>query len=66
MANEFTCAMCGGTFEKAWTDEECKAEALEIFGHAAEDCDSNVVCDDCWLKVRPYGDGHARREARKA
>lgn len=44
--NEFKCAMCGGVFEKGWTDEEATAEAVSIFGEHRED--DAIVCDDCW------------------
>ena len=26
LADEYRCAMCGGVFKKAWTDEEVEAE----------------------------------------
>ena len=54
---EFTCARCGETFEKAWTDEEAATERKQNWpGWKEEDCD--VICDDChkvfmkWHKER--------------
>jgi hypothetical protein len=49
----FTCANCGGTFDKAWSDEESDAEAERLFGvkdaHSKlGDGDMAIVCDDCW------------------
>lgn len=48
--NEYQCAMCGGIFEKEWTDEEAEAELKEIFGDVPkENC--GIVCDDCYKKA---------------
>jgi hypothetical protein len=41
----FTCAACGDTFNKEWSDEEAKAEAAKKFPN---DSDMVVVCDDCY------------------
>lgn len=44
--NEFTCARCGETFEKAWTDKEAAEEREQNWPEwKEEDCD--VICDDC-------------------
>lgn len=43
----YTCAVCKGTFESDWTDEEADAEALEKFT-PEELKDRVVVCDDCY------------------
>lgn len=48
--NTYTCAHCGGTFEKGWSDEECQAEADAIWGKVD---DPVLICDDCWQKTRP-------------
>jgi hypothetical protein len=46
-SNTYTCALCGGTFEKGLTDEEALAEKDALFpGVPLEDCD--IVCDDCF------------------
>ncbi len=31
MSNTFTCAECGETFEKEWTDEEMREESAKMF-----------------------------------
>jgi NAD-dependent SIR2 family protein deacetylase len=51
MADTFTCAHCGGTFEKGWSDEEAKAEEVEVWGGEVED--PTLVCDECFQIVRP-------------
>lgn len=43
----FDCVQCGGTFDKAWSDEDAQAEADELWGDALGD-DPAVVCDDCF------------------
>lgn len=48
---QFTCEECGGTFDKAMSDEEARAEKLHNFGPAfADDC--AIICDDCYLKLQ--------------
>lgn len=44
----FTCARCGGTFDKGWTDEEAAAEANDLFPAAVNEHPLAVICDDCW------------------
>jgi hypothetical protein len=46
MPDTYVCAVCHGTFEKTWTDEEAKAEEADVFG--GNDPDAAVVCDDCY------------------
>jgi hypothetical protein len=46
--NTFTCEACGGTFEKAWTDEEAAAERAAN-GWTGTDC--GLTCHDCYLKT---------------
>lgn len=41
----FTCDSCGGTFKKAWTDEEADAEFKRLFPHELKRV---TVCDDCY------------------
>ena len=45
-ASQFTCAHCGGTFEKEWSDDEAMAEAAANWGDKLED--PVPVCDDCY------------------
>jgi hypothetical protein len=50
---QFTCASCGGTFKKGWSDEEAAAEAQELFpGIDVSDPDeAGVVCDGCFRHI---------------
>jgi hypothetical protein len=51
--NEYKCAMCGGVFEKGWSDEEAKDELSGVFpGIDTSDCD--LVCDDCYRKFMEH------------
>lgn len=46
----YTCAECGGEFEKGWSDEEAKAEfGAEFTSHDLDD--AALVCDDCYKKI---------------
>lgn len=49
----YVCAMCGGIFERTTPEEKTIAELHEMFGGdvSPEECD--IVCDDCWQKIRP-------------
>src|SRR5689334_18007949 len=53
-AGLFTCGACGGTFTKAWSDEEARAEANAI-GFRDQ---SAVVCDPCYVEMMAW----AKRE----
>ena len=46
--NTYTCEVCGGTFEKGWTDAEAEAERTAN-GWASTDC--GVTCDDCFKLI---------------
>ncbi len=49
MAETYTCAACGGTFDKEWSDEEAFAESRETFGvDITHDPTMAVLCDDCY------------------
>ena len=49
MAETFTCDTCHRTFDKEWSDEEARAETVEIFGESNED--DACICDDCWREM---------------
>jgi DNA-directed RNA polymerase subunit RPC12/RpoP len=52
--NEYTCAICGGTFKKGWSDEDAAAELRTNWpGIPPEDC--AIVCDDCFRRILPEG-----------
>lgn len=46
----YTCAFCGGTFDKGRSDDEAMAESAERFG-ARDPSDLAVVCDDCFQRM---------------
>lgn len=47
--NTYECAICGGVFEKGWSDEEADTELRELFdGAEPEECD--LVCDVCFKR----------------
>jgi rubredoxin len=52
----YTCALCGGVFEKGQSDEEALAESRAYFGDVPPE-ELAVVCDDCWEEVRPDRQG---------
>ncbi|MGI4876668.1 MAG: hypothetical protein ACRYG4_04210 [Janthinobacterium lividum] len=51
-AKSYTCAKCGGTFDKGWSDEEAAAELAASFAVPLADCD--LVCDPCYTKFRAW------------
>lgn len=44
--NEYECALCGGIFEKGWTDAEALAEYSVSIPEEHKSDDNVVVCDD--------------------
>lgn len=53
-AEEYVCAACHETFEKAWTDEEALAEYLAAFTEEERKDVREVVCDECYAKVMAW------------
>jgi hypothetical protein len=51
--NQFTCAVCGETFDKAWSDEEAEAEAAELWTPDELAAGISVICDDCFQRGLP-------------
>lgn len=49
----YTCGNCGGTFEKAWSDDESDAEARQMFGEIPAE-EKAVVCDDCYRAMMQW------------
>ena len=60
-SDTFTCANCGETHEKGWSDEEATAEAQENFPgiDVSDPGEAGVVCDDCYQHIM----ARARAEA---
>lgn len=46
----FTCAICHGTFEKAWSDKAAEEERRELFPDSKQQ-DCVQVCEDCFNKL---------------
>lgn len=62
----YDCGVCGGTFEKGWSDDEAKAEyALNFPQEKAADLNRGpFVCDDCYQQFMAWFNtrGDAQRE----
>ncbi len=54
----FTCEHCGTVFEGASTDEEVRAETIELFGADPNQSpdDFSVICDDCFQRFKVWFD----------
>ena len=49
MPDKYTCAKCGETFDKGWSDEEAETEYGERFAEEkAANEPREVWCDDCY------------------
>ena len=57
---DYTCSMCGETYERPISDEEAFEETKENFGSSVQPEDCAIVCDDCYKKV--MGQGLAKEE----
>jgi hypothetical protein len=61
VSDEFTCEHCGRTYEKAWSDEEARAEMDVLFRMLSGRVPESVLCDEChadlleWLTWRTLG-----------
>jgi hypothetical protein len=54
---QYTCAYCGGTFNKGWSDEEAMAEQEEAFPDVnLSDC--AMVCDACYKRIMHWKEDH--------
>lgn len=49
-ADTFTCANCGKTFDRGWSDEEAAAEA-EALLPGINPAERVAVCDDCYETI---------------
>lgn len=49
---EYTCAVCEGTFEKGWSDAEALEDLKREFGDVSLTVCA-LVCDNCWKQIRP-------------
>lgn len=53
MSDTFTCAKCGGTFAKAWSDEAMLAEAEREYPWLKAK-DRSVICGDCYRAFKKW------------
>lgn len=51
MTDEYTCAVCGETYKKGWSDEDAFEEYQETFPDVPENEPMEVVCDDCYQRM---------------
>jgi len=49
--DEYTCELCGETYEATTDADEADQEYREYFGEPQED--DHIICDDCWKKIHP-------------
>lgn len=49
MTDTFTCASCGNTYPKGWTDEEAEVESKALWGDMPAS-EMAVICDDCFKR----------------
>lgn len=58
--SEYTCAQCGGTFNRASDDAPAIAEAARDFGvpDASTDPRMAIVCDDCYRALMAWAQEH--------
>jgi len=56
-SNSYKCAICGGVFNKGWSDEEAMSEMKELWGDCPEE-ELAVMCDDCFNGITPGTRSH--------
>jgi len=55
--NTFTCARCGGLFEKDWSDEEAMAEHADRYKSTIPIEECSLVCEDCYNNLPAWVKG---------
>jgi hypothetical protein len=57
MENEFTCSICGETFDKGLSEEDAEKQfAIEFpldYAAGIRPADCDLVCDDCFHAMFP-------------
>ena len=53
MTHTFTCSICGETYESDRPEDETIAEMKANFGDDITKDECQVVCDDCYDKIKP-------------
>jgi hypothetical protein len=49
----YVCEKCKRKFEKGWSDEECEAEAQQVFPGLPPE-ERSLVCDDCYIELMTW------------
>ncbi len=72
MAETYTCVLCGGVFEKGWSDSDALMEFQEVFSEEMRAADTelpSLACDPCYRRAmaecppEEAWEEHKRREA---
>lgn len=50
--NQYQCSVCGGIFDKGWSDEQAVEELKKNFSGSGDPDDCDILCDDCYKKFR--------------
>lgn len=54
----FTCAHCGGVFNKGWSDEEAWSEYRETQSEVPESEPTDLICDGCYVEFLAWLEAH--------
>jgi hypothetical protein len=56
--SEFTCARCGGVFEKTRSDAEAIAEYRANMPEVPPDEPTELICEDCYERFMAWLEAH--------
>jgi hypothetical protein len=56
--SQFTCASCGGVYEKVWSDAEAQAEYRANMPEVPRDEPTDLVCNDCYERFMARLNAH--------
>ena len=65
IGESFTCARCGGTFEKTRNDEEAMAEASSLWTPETMADEQAVICDPCFREFMAWTEVNAPEALRE-
>jgi len=57
MTDRFTCAVCGGTFDKQRSDDEALADMRQRCPGTVQDEPLEVICDECFQRLEEFRKG---------
>ena len=58
MNDRFTCARCGGIFNKGWSDAEAKAKYRANMPEVPPDEPTDLLCDPCYQRFMAWLEAH--------